>query len=240
MAFLTPANTYTTQNGVVIKEKMIPGAQRPGKLLNTPNHIPTTITIHNTDDINEAAGTNDAEQYARATFNGNMRDVMVHYYIDETDCWHILPNNEIGYHAGDYSNKNGGNWTSLSVEIVEYDLTKVAEKDKAKAAADNKAAEDRGARLAAYLLYAYGLGIEALVTHQHWNGKYCPAYILPHWDGFKALVGKYLDELKKPAPAPSTGKHYRVQVGYYGVYENAVAMRDKLKAEGFDAIIKEE
>ena len=235
MAFLTPTNTFTTPNGIVVKEKMIPGKDRPNKLLNTPGNKPLYITIHNTADIKEAAGTNDAEQYARATFNGNMGDVYVHYYIDETDCWHILPNNEIGYHAADIGNKQGGNWTSIAIEIIEKNGT----------TADDKKAEDRGAKLAAYLLHTYGLGIDRLKTHNDWYPKkYCPAYILPHWGTFKATVKKYLDELEKPAAtapaAPATGKHYRVQIGYYSVKANAEAMQKKLKDAGFDAIIKEE
>ena len=38
---------------------------------------------------------------------------------------------------------------------------------------------------------------------------------------------------------PSTGKHYSVQVGYFAVYENAVAQKKLLNDAGFDAIIKE-
>ena len=37
----------------------------------------------------------------------------------------------------------------------------------------------------------------------------------------------------------TTGKVYRVQVGCYSKLENATAMKNKLKAAGFDAIIKE-
>lgn len=234
MAFLTPTNTFTTKNGIVIKEKMIPGSQRPNKLLNTPGNKPVWITIHNTADIDEAAGTNDAEQYARATFNNRMNGVYVHFYIDETDCWHILPLNEIGYHADDLWRKDGGNQTSIAIEIIE---------ETGKMAKDIEA-EDRGARLAAWLLYQYGLGIDRLTTHQHWNGKYCPYYILPHWDAFKAKVAGYLQDLKeppKPTTAPETPKkHYRVQVGYFGVYENAKRMKEMLEQAGFDAFIREE
>ena len=91
MAFLIPDATYTTENGIVVNRKFLPTNLRPNRLLNTPDHKPEYITIHNTDDINEAAGTNDAEQYARATFNGNMNGVTVHFYIDETACWQIVP-----------------------------------------------------------------------------------------------------------------------------------------------------
>lgn len=48
---------------------------------------------------------------------------------------------------------------------------------------------------------------------------------------------------KKAAPAPTpapTGKLYRVQVGAYSSKENALNMQKKLKAAGFDSIIKEE
>ncbi|MDE6664607.1 MAG: hypothetical protein K2K14_00215, partial [Ruminococcus sp.] len=42
------------------------------------------LTIHNTDWISVASGTTSAEQYTRATVNGNMNDVRVHYYVDNT------------------------------------------------------------------------------------------------------------------------------------------------------------
>lgn len=42
------------------------------------------------------------------------------------------------------------------------------------------------------------------------------------------------------APASTTGKLYRVQVGAYTEKVNAEAMRNKLRAAGFDAIIKED
>lgn len=57
----------------------------------------------------------------------------------------------------------------------------------------------------------------------------------------KAIL-EYLGITYKPevqAAAPK-GKLYRVQVGAYGVKANAEAMKKKLKAAGFDAIIKEE
>lgn len=248
MAFLTPDATYVTENGIAVCRKFLSESQRPNRKLNTAGSKPEYITIHNTDDINEAAGTNDAEQYARATFNGNMNGVSVHFYIDEAGCWQILPMNEIGYHAADGEN-GPGNTKSLAIEII---------MDGSGKSYDTQA-EDRGAKLAAWLLYKYDLGIDRLKTHNDWySRKYCPQYILPHWATFKATVEKYLNALKnkdkqQTAPAatttpatpaaPSTGtakKHYRVQVGYYSKRENAEDMQKKLKAAGFDAIIKEE
>ena len=230
MAFLTADAKYTTVTGIEVKRKFVPIPIRPGTKLKTKDNKPEYVTIHNTEDINEAAGTNDAEQYARATFNGNMNGVSVHFYIDETDCWQITPENEMGYHAADGINGTG-NSQSVAIEIImdgsgkDYDVK----------------AEERGAKLAASLLYKYGLGIDRLKTHNDWYPKkYCPVYILPHWDKFKAQVKEYLDELNKPKEPVKKGKHYRVQVGYYSVKQNAVDMQNKLKKAGFDAIIKEE
>ena len=231
MAFLTPDATYTTENGIVVSRKFLPEKLRPNRKLNTKDNKPEYITIHNTDDINEAAGTNDAEQYARATFNGNMNGVTVHFYIDETACWQIVPMNEVAYHAADGAN-GPGNSKSVAIEIIE----------KNGKTSDDIKSEDRGAKLAAWLLYKYDLPIDRLKTHHDWySKKYCPAYILPHWSEFKAKVEKYLNELKKPIVTPQPiEKLYRVQVGAYRDKNNALDMQKKLKAAGFDSIIKED
>ena len=242
MAFLTPDRTVC-EYGLTIREKLITAGSGvryySGRKLNTKDHKPAYVTIHNTPDINEAAGTNDAEQYARATYNNNMGDVVVHYYIDETDCWHILADDTVGWHAADGVN-GPGNTQSVAVEIV---------MDGSGDAGD-KGAEDRGALLAAILLHRYGLGIDRLKTHRDWYPKkYCPAYILPHWGAFVGKVKAYLAQLEaqdakqaeagKPAPAGGK-KYYRVQVGYFGNYENAKAMKALLNKAGFDAFIREE
>lgn len=195
MAFLTP-DKIRTEYGLEIKEKIIPdgSSHKPNRRLTSI--VPKFVTIHNTDDIREAAGTNDAEQYARATHNGNMNGVSVHYYIDETDCWQLLREDEMGYHAADgYWGK--GNCTSLAIEIImdgsgkDYDTS----------------AENRGALLAAILLHRHNLPIEAMVTHSHWySGKTCPAYILPHWDTFAKKVEVYLNRLNHGGDVDGDGQ----------------------------------
>jgi len=204
MALLKPDKIYT-EHGLEISEKLITASSGvryySGRKLATPDHKPQWITIHNTDDINEAAGTNDAEQYARATFNNNMGSVVVHYYIDETACWHILADDTVGWHAADGSN-GPGNTTSVAIEIImdgsgkEYDVK----------------AEDRGALLAAILLNKYGLGMDRLTTHKRWYpSKYCPAYILPHWTQFYNKVKTYYEQIKgekQPEKKPAASKNY--------------------------------
>ena len=230
MTFLTPDKTRT-EHGITVCEKLIPDGSRlkPNRPLR--NGKPEYITIHNTPDINEAAGTNDAEQYARATLNGNMNGVSVHYYIDESGCWQLLREDEMGYHAAD-GYYGPGNCASLAIEIVmdgsgrEYD----------------KKAEDRGALLAAILLHRHGLGLDRLTTHMRWyNKKYCPAYILPHWDAFRARVEGYLKTLdaaeKQPAAPAGRQPLYRVQVGSYAVKKNADYAAKTARALGFDAVV---
>jgi len=231
MAFLKPDATRT-EHGLVIKEKIIKDGStlKPNRPLK--NGKVEWITIHNTDDIREAAGTNDAEQYARATHNGNMNGVSVHYYIDETDCWQLLREDEMGYHAAD--GKTGpGNSTSLAIEIIMDGSGKYYDKE----------AEDRGALLAAILLHRHGLTVDKMVTHKHWYGKKnCPVYILPHWSVFVAKVSNYLKMMEQTTNATAEtggkGAKYIVQAGAFNKKEYAEALVQKLKSAGFDAVVR--
>lgn len=199
MAFLKP-DKVRVEHGLEIKEKIIPwgavwkknyGGFKKGDLYKADRKLSNGtgkvqyITIHNTEDIQEAPGTNDAEQYTRATYpNQNMGDARVHYFIDETDCWQNLREDEIGWHAGD--GRGPGNETSLAIEIIMGGTGSRADIE----------AEERGALLAAILLNKHKLGIDKMVPHKKWSGKLCPVYILPHWDEFVAKVEKYLDQIQ--------------------------------------------
>lgn len=212
MAILKPDSTKTI-NGVKINEYLLtkhnpnrikmPDASMSGKVIG--------VTIHNTDWITVADTTTPAEQYTRATVNGNMNDVRVHYYVDNKCAWKNLPLDLAGWHAADGS--GNGNRKTIAIECIMS--SKYNEKD--------KASEDNCARLAAYLLYQHNLSINNLYTHTHWlnvkagkkgtvdelnvmynSYKNCPAYIIPHWKTFKALVKKYLDELNKGTASNKT------------------------------------
>ena len=109
MAILKPDNT-STLNGVKINEYLLtkhnpnsiamPTVSMEGKVIG--------VTVHNTDWISVASGTTSAEQYTRATVNGNMKDVRVHYYVDNTCAWQNLPLTLSGWHAADGSGGIGG------------------------------------------------------------------------------------------------------------------------------------
>lgn len=288
MALLTPNATYKI-NGVTVHEKIIPDGTRwqdankakragfaAGDLYKKQQKLcgngkPKSVTIHNTSDL--ANVNDDGEQYTRATYNENMGSARVHFYVDDQCAWQNLKagtgkcsadktgSAEVSWHAGDGSLADGGNMTSISMEIIMGDKT----------ASHDVKAKDNGARLAAWLLYKHGLGINNLVTHTYWvnhsagkkfadvdeqctnlisGQKWCPLYIfgnttvkstaLANWKAFKALVKKYLDELegntKEQSKPASSGIIYRVQVGAFGNVENARATFNKVKAAGFDAI----
>lgn len=242
MTILDPDETYTV-NGVTIKEKIIPDGTRwedgskaaaagfsknalykkQQKLSDNTGKV-KFITIHNTDDLD---GVNDdAEQYTRATYNENMNSVRVHFYVDDLGAWQNLKagtgmtkndpkgSAEVSWHAGDGSVADGGNMTSLSIEIIMNDT-----------GAHDAQAKDNGARLAAWLLWTHDLNIDSLVTHTYWvnklsgkhfsdkdeqctnlvkGKKWCPAFIFgstahevafANWKSFKTLAKKYLSQL---------------------------------------------
>ena len=80
------ADKTTNLGGVTVNEYLLtkhnpngidmPSLSMEGKIMG--------VTIHNTDWITTASDTTPAEQYTRATVNGNMGDVRVHYYVDNT------------------------------------------------------------------------------------------------------------------------------------------------------------
>lgn len=288
MALLTPNRTYKI-NGVTVNEKIIPDGTRwqnaaranaagfsAGSLYKKQQKLSGNtgkvrfVTIHNTDDLDNV--NDDAEQYTRATYNENMGSARVHFYVDDLGAWQNLkagtglcPSDpageaEVGWHAGDGSTADGGNMTSIGMEIIMNDN-----------AAHDAKAKDNGAKIAAWLLWKHGLTVDKLVTHTYWvnksagktfsdvdtqctnlisGKKWCPLHIFAsynpttakkNWKAFKVLVKGYLDKLNGGAKTTTTTatatKYYRVQVGSYSYQTNADAMLKKVKAAGFDGYI---
>ena len=180
------------------------------------------ITVHNTPRLSKVAKTQ-AEQYARATYNNNMDGVIVHFYVDEVEAWQLLPLDISGFHAAD---GNGpGNRRTIAVECI---------MDGSGSEADKKS-EENCAKLVAGLLKMFDFKIGDMYTHNHWYPeKYCPAYILPHWNEFKRKVEGYAKEENSGIRQEAESKTlYRVrkswddaksQIGAYKNLESAISV----------------
>lgn len=216
MAYLVPDRKYDA-NGLTVNEYLLTN-HNPNRIDMPYQKItPTSITIHNTDWISVASSTTPAEQYTRATVNDNLKDVRIHFYVDDKCAWQNLPLDLMSWHSG----TNEGNRTSISIECImspNYNAT-------------DKKSEDNAAKLAAYLLKKYGFGIDKMVTHKYWSGKQCPLYILPHWNDFVAKVKSYMGST--PSNIPAQDKLYRVrkswndvasQLGAYKALDSAKAI----------------
>jgi hypothetical protein len=82
---------------------------KANRLLTNKTGRPKYVTVHNT------GGGADAETYTRATWpNCNMGTVRVHYYVDSSEAWQDLQENEVSWHASN----SVGNDQSLSIEII--------------------------------------------------------------------------------------------------------------------------
>lgn len=243
MAYLKPDKTFDF-GGVTVNEYLLT-AHNPNKIAMPTYNLPDKIlgvTVHNTDWINVNAATTPAEQYTRATVNGNMNSVRVHYYVDDKCAWQNLPLTLSGWHAAD--GNGNGNRKTIAIECImskSYNDT-------------DKKSEDNCAKLAAALLKKYGLGIDHLYTHTHWLNvrdgktgtvdhlnvlkhpyKWCPAYILPHWDAFKAKVAAYLNAGSHPQTPQPTKTYYEVaREVVQGKWGNGDERKRRLTAAGYD------
>lgn len=203
---LTPTKTFT-YNGVTVNEYLLKDMYPSGGMDKLCG-----ITIHNTDWITTGSDTTPAEQYTRATKNGNMGDVIVHYYVDNVCAWQNLPHNVHGWHAAD--GRGDGNMQTIAIECIMD----------GSGSERSKKSEDNAAKLAAGLLKQYGFGIEKMYTHQHWySKKYCPAYILPHWNDFVNKVKSYMGST--PTVTPVSDELYRVRKSWTDVASQIAAFK---------------
>ena len=237
MAILKPDITYNW-NGLKINEYLL--TKHNINKIDMPTIAmsnPIGITVHNTESISASSSTTMAEQYTRATVNGNMKDVRVHFYVDDVCAWQNLPLSLSGWHAADGS--GNGNSKTIAIEVI----------------GDSAKAEANAVKLTAYLLKQYGLNADSnLFTHTHWlnvmdgksgtidylntadnSRKMCPVYILPHWSTFKNNVKNALgtsSSTSSPSTSSSTSTSelYRIrktwadsssQIGAYSSLENA-------------------
>ena len=157
-------------------------ALRPNRTM-----TPASVTIHNTG--NKNAG---ASQHAKAQAAGNLKEIAVHYYVDDKAICQCLEDTWQGWHTGDGSNKQGGNYTSIGIEVCEH------------TGIDQRKAFENAARLTAELCEKHGFGIEKVRTHQSWSGKYCPHILLDGTGGmtWSWLLGLVRSSMTEAKPSP--------------------------------------
>lgn len=238
MAKLQPDSTYKIEDLTVNVKKIPFGTKwtkdccgfRKGQLYKADRLMTGNsgkilgITIHNTKD------SADAETYTRATFNQNMNSSRVHFYVDSTEAWQNLEENEVGWHAGT-GDKSPGNDSYMAIEIIMG--SENSEKD--------KKAEENGALLTAYLLLKHNLKVSDVVTHKYWSGKNCPAYILPHWDRFLSLVRQKYNMLLEKETTENNAKASQIAdntADDYAKYSVYTAVQKKILTGDSDGNLK--
>ena len=205
MAFLKPDKTWSIL-GVPVKDFFLTEHNPNGIAMPSKRKLELFgVTVHNTPVISAAKGTTMSEQYTRATYNGNMGTVRVHYYVCPDEIWHNLPDDWQSWHAGQSGKpeRNGshyGNQATISIEVI----------------GNSSKAEQNAAKLVAWLLNKYNMTVDDVYTHNYWvnvrNGvkakqgedlrtkpdgyKGCPIYIIPHWNVFLSSVKSFMYALK--------------------------------------------
>lgn len=147
---------------------------RPGILLQGPYFI----TVHDTANASKGANALMHAKYLKGDAAAG-RPASWHFTVDDQHIVQHLPLDEVGWHAGD--GKGPGNRQSIGIEMCEN------------ADGDRAAAEENTAKLVAYLLKQFKLGIESVVQHNRWSGKNCPHIIRSRPNGWTA----FLDKVKK-------------------------------------------
>lgn len=163
-----PSEVY----GVNVKTKLIEtGTEaRPGKKRKIKY-----IVIHETDNTSVGA---DAKNHATYLSENNKTSTSWHYTVDEKEIYHHIPDDEVAHHAA----TEKGNLYGIGIELcVNQD-------------GDFEKTFENAAKLVAYLLKEYNLGMADIKTHNDFSGKDCPHNILKdnRMQEFKNKVKSYL------------------------------------------------
>lgn len=185
-ALLWPKRTFATEGVVLEKafdvevvQQIIPEEHqnRPG--IKREIHY---IVLHETDNFLSSA---DAKNHAEYLCDNETDINSWHYTVDETIIYHHLPDEEVGWHAGDKQKENGGNMTGIGIEMCVNE------------GSDFEVTMNNAAKLTAVLMDVYDLRMDEIKKHQDFSGKNCPAHLLEEkeWEHFLKLVKEYHEQL---------------------------------------------
>lgn len=145
---------------------------------------PQYITVHNT--ANDAPAANEISYMI-----GNNNQVSYHVAVDDKEVIQAIPFDRNAWHCGDGGGSTDpnalkkGNRLSIGIEIC-YSKS---------GGARYGVAEENAVQYIAKLLKQFGWGIERVMKHQDWNGKYCPHRILSEdrWNSFLNRIKKAME-----------------------------------------------
>ena len=158
-----------------------------GKCIPNTKITPTTVTVHNTGNVNASAKNN--HQYMKNINKSGERTASWHVTVGWDFIIQAQSFNYKCYHAG----CSNGNNTSIGIEIAMY-----SDAEKQKQAYLN------AIELVKILLKYYGWGIDKVKRHKDFSGKHCPAWLIEGkygytWDWFKNQIQA------QPIASPTTG-----------------------------------
>jgi len=173
------------------------------------------------------------------------RQVCVHAFLDDKECFQYLPWDHRGWHGGGSSNNThigfeicepGGFKYGGGVTMIGYDVKA------------NQAYFDaiwkNTIELCVKLCKEFKLTEKDIIDHQEGNklGIASNHADVMHWfpkhgKNMNMLRAEVKKALETKTPSQATGSLHRVQTGAFGVKGNADRLEAKLKAQGFDTYI---
>ena len=134
------------------------------------------IVVHNT--ANNASAANEVAYMIR-----NNKTVSFHYAVDDKEIIQGIPENRNAFHAGDGATGRG-NRKGIAVEIC-YSKSGGVRFEKA---------EKLAAKFIAFKLKEKGWGIDKVMKHRDFSGKYCPHRTLDMgWQRFLKMIAAELN-----------------------------------------------
>ena len=170
------------------------------------------------------------------TYQPGGKQICCHAFIGKLKDGSIATYQILPWGCKGWNNGGSSNNTHIAFEICEDGLTD--------AAYFNKVYRE-AVELTAYLCKQYSIDVKNVIDHSEGYKKGIASNHgdVAHWfpkfgksmDTFRADVKA---ELTKPAPTPEKGAKYIVQAGAFNKKEYAEALAKKLKAAGFDAVVR--
>lgn len=172
--------------GIEIAHRHIPwgSPRRPGEIREIKY-----ITIHETDNRRTSAG---ASAHGSLLSENVSEITSWHYTVDDSEIIHHLPDNEIAWNAGDNRTKDGGNINGIGIEMC-VNLSN-----------DFEQTLRNTAELAAELLIAYDLDMNAVHFHEDFMVKECPHRLISEGrteEFLEMIRDAYVRKLNEPEQA---------------------------------------